>query len=246
MLRRSKDAAFVASTYVFPGGALDADDAALVDEGFVHAGTVLCERMPDEPRAAALGVAAVREAFEEAGILLGARVSLEADRRAELRRALLAGTIRFRDVVQAVRGIDLEVLCYVAHWVTPTGSPRRFDTRFFVAEAPIDQAASADAGEVTEARWIAPSQALLDHHAGSLPMVPPTVANLAFLAPARSVAEALARARSLDRVPRIEPRLWRDGDDVCIVLPDDPRYDLVEPTKLAPGETLPITSVDER
>ncbi|ACU53204.1 NUDIX hydrolase [Acidimicrobium ferrooxidans DSM 10331] len=245
MLRRSKDAAFVASTYVFPGGSLDAEDEALVADGLVRSGADLAAHMPDEPRAAALGVAAVREAFEEAGVLLGAQVSLGADRLGELRQRLLAGTIGFREVVRAVEGIDVAVLGYVAHWVTPAGSPRRFDTRFFVAAAPSDQDASADAGEVTEARWLAPSQALRDHEAGALPMVPPTVANVTFLADVGSVAEALARARALERVPRIEPRLWRDGDVVRILLPGDPRYGLVEPTRLAPGETLPVESAGE-
>jgi len=239
MLLRSKDLAFVGGSYVFPGGSLDEADLDLARSTLVGGVDRLAAAMDDEPRAAGLAVAAVREAFEEAGLLIGARIQLDPIAARTLRTALLAGECSFSEVVAAAGGLDLGSLRYVAHWVTPAGSPRRFDTRFFLAPAPIDEVASPDNGEATAVRWLEPAEALAAHETGTLPMVPPTAANLAFLAECSSVADALERAARLGPIPRIEPRLWRDGDTVRIALPGEPAYER-ESTTLAPGEAIPL------
>jgi len=239
MLRRTKDLAFVGDTYVFPGGSLDPTDAELAHTSWVRNADALERRMPDEPSAAALGVTAIREAFEEAGILLGAHHQLEPAHWAAARQGLLAGELAFGAIVDEVGGLDLGVLHYVAHWVTPKGSPRRFDTRFFLAALPLDSVASPDHGEVAEARWLRPADVLRLHEQGDLPLVPPTIANVGWLAQWESTEVAIAGADALDEIPRIEPRFWRDGTELRIALPGDPAWERAGITTLAPGETIP-------
>ncbi|MEM9714441.1 MAG: hypothetical protein AAGA17_19620, partial [Actinomycetota bacterium] len=149
MLRRNLDSAFVAGAYVFPGGAVDPEDAddPLLDE--------LCVGRTDPDASRSLGVergglaywvAAIRESFEEAGVLLahtpgGEFVSFaESDveeRFADHRVAVDAGRVRLAEVCRA-EGLTLAVaeLHYFSHWITPKGPPRRYDTRFFVCRAP--------------------------------------------------------------------------------------------------------------
>jgi 8-oxo-dGTP pyrophosphatase MutT (NUDIX family) len=227
MLRRTGAAAFGAGMYVFPGGRVDE-----VDGDADMAGR--CRGLDDEEASARLGlrqgglaywVAAVRECFEEAGVLLadrrdGGPLELrEGDRHAvHAGEMTLADLCRRDDLV-----LDLSTTHYVAHWVTPVGERRRFDTRFFVSAAPADQEPLHDDQETVESRWVRPSSALAMQDAGELMMMPPTVANLRFLEPHRSVGSALAAAASLPPPERIEPRLRRDaaGKVVGIAMPGD-------------------------
>ncbi len=122
--------------------------------------------------------------------------------------------------------LDLSEISYVAHWVTPVGEPRRFDTRFFLAAAPPGQHGLHDDAELVDSRWVRPADALAEVEAGDLLMLPPTLANLRTLAASGSAAAALAAAAAAGRPPRIEPRLRRDetGRVVGIALPGDPDY----------------------
>jgi len=215
MLRRTTEAAFGAGMYVFPGGRVDEADGGSHIEAW-------CTGLDDEHASSALGVergglaywvAAVRECFEEAGLLLarrrdGAAVALPlADR-----RAVHAGQLSMEELCRRHDLVlDLGAISYVSHWVTPRRAGRRFDTRFFVARTPQDQAGAHDESETVESRWVHPSDAIAMATAGTLVMMPPTIANLRFLEPWTTADEALAAAAAIERPRRIEPILRYDS-----------------------------------
>ena len=123
--------------------------------------------------------------------------------------------------------LDLGAIRYVAHWVTPVGeSPRRFDTRFFLAASPAGQEGAHDDTELVHSMWVRPAEAIAQAEARSLLMLPPTIAVLRLIAGCSSAAEALAVADAIGTPPRIEPRLRRDesGRVTGVALPDDPDY----------------------
>jgi hypothetical protein len=121
--------------------------------------------------------------------------------------------------------LDLRGLEYVAHWVTPVGPPRRFDTRFFVALAPQGQTATHDAGETVADQWVRPKDALDAHARGELDMIFPTIRNLEAIAGFASSREVLDYARSLRSIPRIEPRIVTRDGQISILLSDDDGYE---------------------
>lgn len=237
MLRRNLKSDFVGGAYVFPGGAVDPADG----EADVAA---RCDGLADDVASRALGlprnglafwVAAVRETFEEAGLLLashadGSPLRFEdpsmVERFALHRRAVDRGERRLVEVFddEDLR-IQVGAMYYVGHWVTPAGAPRRYDTRFFLAAAPQGQRAVHDDREVISAQWISPTTALDQHAAGDFSMLPPTVANLRSLQRYHTVAEALAESAALTEVPPMIPRVLSDDGGVRIVMPGDPDYE---------------------
>jgi len=197
LTRRRPELVFVGGAYVFPGGKVDAGDA---EPGAIGR----CEGLdPDaaarilgEPgylglRAAAHWVAAVRELFEEAGILLAYHEERSLDpaspgaagRFAQWRRRLNAGEASIGRMIES-EGIRLATdrLRYVSHWITPEGPPRRFSTRFFLALCPPGQEAEHHEQEVDESLWISPRRALEGWTEGRFMMIPPTVMSLQRLA----------------------------------------------------------------
>jgi 8-oxo-dGTP pyrophosphatase MutT (NUDIX family) len=233
MVRRTTAAAFAGGLYVFPGGRVDDGDGAPEVATFV-------DGLDDRSASAALGiaagglaywVAAIRECFEEAGLLL-ARVNgdgvVPATSAAE-RSAVHDGELSMVELCRRhdVR-LDAGALRYVSHWVTPAGeTSRRFDTRFFLAAAPDGQDGRHDDTELDDSRWVVPADALAAADRGDLVLMHPTVANLQFIEGCASVADALALADAAGAPSRIEPRIRRgaDGKIAGIVLPDDPDYD---------------------
>ena len=181
-------------------------------------------------------VAVVRETFEEAGLLLAERPAgpallagdpAEEARLAAERVAVNAGTRRFLDLCRD-EGLQLTMgdIHYFAHWITPKGAPRRFDTRFFVAAAPPGQKAAHDAGETIAEVWISPQAALAGHREGSNEIIFPTIRNLQAISRFATSAELLAAAAAASSaVPTIEPRVVADGNGVRIVLPGDEGYE---------------------
>jgi 8-oxo-dGTP pyrophosphatase MutT (NUDIX family) len=202
MLRRHPESVFAADAWVFPGGRVDAGD---------RSGAPIAIGPSDAEASAVLGlpsgglaywVAAARECFEEAGILLArhpdsgawfeASTELAAARLARYRRDVHAGGTTLGAVLEAEGLVlDLSGVHYVSHWITPPGqgTARRFDTRFFVAAVPPDQVASHDAAETVESIWTTPSEALARGAAGEIRLLIPTIANLEALARFSSVAE---------------------------------------------------------
>jgi 8-oxo-dGTP pyrophosphatase MutT (NUDIX family) len=231
VLRRTASAVFAADMYVFPGGRVDDIDHAAELEPY-------CDGLDDATASARLGiergglaywVAAVRECFEEAGVLLARRrdggplVVADADR-----RAVHAGELSMEELCRRDDLVlDLTAIRYIAHWVTPVGeSPRRFDTRFFLAAAPNDQEGTHDDAELVHSMWVRPAEAVAQAEAGALLMMPPTIANLRFVSACHDADAALAAADAVGTPPRIQPkrRPTTDGSRQ-VALPGDPDYD---------------------
>jgi 8-oxo-dGTP pyrophosphatase MutT (NUDIX family) len=191
LLTRAARMAFAAGMTVFPGGRVEPGDADLP-----WAGTP-----PDEP---ALVGAAVRETFEETGVLLGMpRLDVSA-----ARNDVEAGRTSFGAVLRA-RGaaIDGSGLCPWARWITPEGEARRYDTRFFVAALPQGQEPAAVTAEAVRAGWVGVAEALAERERGERRMLPPTIMTLRSIAAFPVVADVLAAAagRSLEPIrPTLE------------------------------------------
>jgi 8-oxo-dGTP pyrophosphatase MutT (NUDIX family) len=234
LLRRTRTAGFVPGAYVFPGGRVDAADASPAALARVRGATEeeLARRLDlvgAEPPAGAYLLAAIRETFEETGILPGASAGAGADpdfregAAERVREALLEGRRTLAEVLEEL-DLDLEMgpgrSAYIAHWVTPAAEPRRYDTRFFAFRVTEVPRVSAHAREIAEARWLAPGEALRMHAEGKLPMVFPTVRTLEDLRAFDSPEAAIEAFRSR-RIPRIEPRLVRTPTGVGIEVPDE-------------------------
>ena len=233
LLRRNLNSDFVGGAYVFPGGAVDAADGAF--EGRVVG---LDDREASKRLGLAAGglayyVAALRELFEEAGLLVvggsaGAQFVADPDVLGRWRDELNAGRCAFTDVLEDLgQTLDLRAVAYLSHWVTPVGPPRRFDTRFFVVEAPSDQVAGHDDGETVEHRWIRPRDALEAAATGALTMILPTIRNLESIAEFARVADALAWAGSPRAIACVEPRMVTREGATVVLLPGDEGYETV-------------------
>lgn len=226
LMRRHGASGFVPGAWVFPGGRVDPADGD----------PVLADRSrglsPDPVPAASFWMAAVREAFEETGVLLarpgasgddvdGWMPDAASDPEVEaVRRTLMDDEATLVDVVIRLDAvIDVGPMVHAAHWVTPVVEPRRYDTHFFVAVIPDGREARPDPREMVDAAWLAPPAALARFEAGELPMVFPTVKTLEALAGFGSAAAVLDGFR--DRaVERILPRLVRTETGVGIVIDD--------------------------
>ena len=219
LLRRASHAAFIPGAYVFPGGRVDRSDAdkALAkrldgldaDEAARRLGLPY-----GDPPALAYYLAALREAFEETGILVARDESGAAPPTARedptvdaLRDHLMGHQARFHEVLDRLGcRLDGAAVEYMAHWITPEAEPRRFDTRFFAARVRGGAHPVVDPREMVEALWITPSAALRRHWEGGLPMVFPTIRSLEDLVAFPTVDAALAGLRGR-RIVAILPRL---------------------------------------
>lgn len=220
LLRRPESSRFAAGAYAFPGGTIDPGDRD----------PALAPRLPrtSEGEAEALA-AALRELFEETGIL-PTDAPLETDEAAErARRDLLAGRRSFADVAGDLdlRFHELEVV-YFARWITPERLQRRYDARFFLAALPEPASEPRLTGEHTAHAWLTPAEAARRFQAGELPMLFPTWKTVERLARLGSLDAALRRLAG-EPVEVLRPRLLvRDGR-VRPVLPGEPGYDEAGP-----------------
>ena len=206
MMERTTAVEFAKGMHVFPGGALDRADH--------HPEMAsLCVGLDDKLASETLGIeqgglaywiAAIRECFEESGLLLGYRdndqllqlAQDEAERLAALRLEMAQSKLSFIDILlrEQVKAAT-DRIAYYSHWVTQAGRPRRYDTRFFVAQAPEGQTALEDNHETVGQIWVRPDQAIDLHRAGSLNLMFPTIKTLESLAPFKYVEELLEYAR---------------------------------------------------
>ena len=236
LLRRSQNAVFGGGAYVFPGGAIDASDHdetwATHCAGIVDAAASRVLKL--ERGGLAYWVAAIRECFEEAGLLLaydgtGDMVALDdPDTTREfsvLRAQLIAGTLTFAALCRD-RGLRLALdhLAYFSHWITQQGRPRRFDTRFFVAVAPGAQTASHDRAETVEGIWLRPGEALERYRLGNLNLMFPTMKTLEALARFADTAAVMDHARTPRALPPMTPRTATGRDGVRLLVPGDFAY----------------------
>lgn len=236
MLRRHARSGFAADAWVFPGGVVDHADGHLPATRWRGIDPQqLADRFGLAPhRVLAHYVAAVRELFEEAGLLLAHHASpvpldLSDPALLELRRDLadreaaltFATWLEDSDLI-----LDLDQLTYYSHWVTPTVEKRRYDARFFLARIPANQVAGYDHAETTDQRWVAAADALDQHHAGQMHLIYPTVKTLEQLRAHSTVDEAFAAAAEQLAVPRIQPHAELDdsGRFVRVLHPDEPEY----------------------
>lgn len=203
--------------YVFPGGRVDASDAdpaglALLEGLTAEAAAERLGLQGGDPPAIAYYMAALREAFEETGILVaslgdGSVPPTAADEPAvdRIRDDLMESRIAFVDALTRLEcRIRGDALAYFAHWITPHRQPRRFDTRFFAAEVDDKSEPIVDPREMTEARWITAAAALEAHAQGDLPMILPTVSTLEKLLAFSDAAEAV-RSLGAETVVTILP-----------------------------------------
>jgi len=243
LLRRNLASSAFAGGFVFPGGHVDAGDA---EPSVIEALTGI---EPQEARrvAAPSGdwreaipffTTAIRELFEEAGVLLaknaaGAHLDLRdpqtKERFSRWREKLAAGEKSFKNFVQA-EGLRLcgDALVYFSRWITPVSAPARFDTRFFAALLPRGQEALADNDEATEARWLAPRKALAEASAGRIMLFPPTARILEELSDLGDASSILAAGRSRPIEP-ILPKVASAGGIPVILLPGDVAYEAARP-----------------
>ncbi len=221
MLRRQRTMAFAPGAYVFPGGSVDPRDA---DEQLGWAGPDAAEwgRIFDAPPelARALVCAAVRETFEESGVLLAGESAdsvvadttsdeWEADRHALLDHSVsLAGLLARRGLV-----LRADLLRPWSRWITPVMEPRRFDTRFFAAALPAGQRTRDVGGEASEVAWVTPAKALQDwERRREIGLFPPTVVTLSELVACGDVETALAGPRQVAPIiPEVQLRQGRCG-----------------------------------
>jgi 8-oxo-dGTP pyrophosphatase MutT (NUDIX family) len=220
LLRRHRSAGFVPGAYVFPGGRVDDEDG---DPELVR----LLADAPAEP-APAYWLAAIRELFEETGVLLARDAAgvtcADATRVADVahwREALMSGGATLLDALRGLRvRPDISRMVYCAHWITPVAEPRRYDTRFFLAALPEACEAAADEREMTDAIWATTAGAVAAFESGRLPMVFPTIKTIQRLIGYSTVADMIAAFRDTS-VPAVLPRLVRTPEGVGIVVDDE-------------------------
>ncbi len=238
LLRRHGNSDVLGGAYVFPGGKVDAGDASLaqhLDQAPSALHAALGEPELDLPQATGFYVAALREAFEESGVLFAAG----ADAAQQQQAAALLRAGRPFDAVLAELGLQLDTRSVLpwSRWITPrmpSVSNKRFDTRFFVAAAPAAQTARHDEVETTASIWLPPRTALQQYWAGEIALAPPQIMSLAHLARHGSVADVLAEARSR-RPPLILPEPFDDAGTRVICYPGDARHPVA--ARALPGPT---------
>ena len=242
LMKRHSLSDVLGGAYVFPGGKVDAADAELdmathLDQPLqvLHAG--LNEADINERTAGGLYVAALREAFEESGVLFAQGFAMQ-DIDTARAAALLREGHGFNAVL-ARMALRLQTRSLVpwSRWITPTAPSvmnKRFDTRFFVAAVPAGQVARHDDHETTESSWLSPRTALQQYWSGQIQLAPPQIMSLAHLSRYTRVDSVLAAARSrLPPVIRPEPFEHEGGRVICY--PGDARHSVREPAM--PGPT---------
>jgi len=217
LLRRHKRASFMASAFVFPGGAAEPGEEART--------------------------AAARELFEEAGVLLACAdatlepQTLELPLQTMLRRRILEGADAQTSLLAAGLAWSTEMLVPWSHWITPSIEPKRFSARFFVCELPSGQVPSFDDVETVDQAWVSPRDAI--ERAGELQLPPPQIRTFWELSQLDTIEAVLAAGRARSDEPHpIMPRLRTlvSGAQPCLLLPWDPEY-----TDSGTGDATPLT-----
>ena len=228
MMVRHHEIEFSSGALVFPGGSVDAADREIIARPEFHSGGEGCD-------AAALSfrIAAIRETFEESGILLarprGSQNLVEAGQAAGIaakhRAALAERKTTFLEVLSAAGMVlALDELVPYAHWVTPEGMPKRFDTWFFLAAAPPEQLGAHDGKESTDSLWLSPPEAVAGGQSGRFKLPFPTTRNLIKLGKQPNVRAALDDARGKP-VVTVMPVLTKSNGRRQLRIPIEAGYD---------------------
>ncbi len=236
MMQRTTAVDFATGMHVFPGGAVDPTDhhpeiaSLCVDLDDARASQML----GIEQGGLAYWIAAIRECFEESGLMLGYRAERElvrlqgedADRLAKLRLEMAQNKLTFADILKAEQfRAATDRIAYYSHWITQAGRPKRYDTRFFVAQAPEGQTAEQDNHETVGQVWVRPEQAIEMNKAGTIELMFPTIKTLESLTPFKEVEELLEYSRMPKPKVLIAPftATARDGKQ-HILIPGDFAY----------------------
>ena len=216
---------------MFPGGIVDAND---------RAARLACVGLDDAEASRRLGldqggldfwIAAIRECFEESGLLFGYGADgrlVDLDGADAGRLAAWRGALHRRERTIAALceseniGLAVDRLVYLSHWLTPLGRAKRYDTRFFIAAAPSAQTALFDGTEMVEQLWIAPAEALA--RKSSLKLLTPTQKTLEVVSRFEDVSTLMAWAAAPRTVPLMMPRVGTGSDGLRPVLPDEPSW----------------------
>lgn len=237
MMERHAETVFAGGMWVFPGGSVDQTDRNADDISIHRTDREASELMGLSKGGLAYYIAAIREAFEEAGILLALhRQSMTrpdftdvaiSDRFQDHRDALNAQKRDFLDIVsEEDLIIDGGAMHYIARWITPVGPPRRFDARFFIAQMPHDQTPIHDDGELVHSRWLSPEVILKKVEEEKMVLMTPTLRMVKNLAQFSSAEEVITAAAA--NLPDHRARVG--GEDNTIVMPGEPGYETAAQT----------------
>ena len=228
MVKRHYEIDFAAGALVFPGGKASEDDSRADWDAWTDG-----DYGPVQQDAR---IAAVREAYEESGLLLARHASARgpgaplvgadiADKLAPHRHAVDRAEMSFLDLIREHELVlALDSLVHFGHWITPIMMPKRFDTHFYIAPAPEHQIAAHDGRETTDAVWMSAEEALAQEADGRATIIFPTRMNLKRMTMATSVSDALARFGAMD-VPTVLPKPGKDDDgNPCLFIPDVEGY----------------------
>ena len=252
LLKRNVNSRFMAGSYVFPGGVLESEDEDIdrwidhVDLEFTEIDRQLGNGLP-RSAALAYGIAAIRETFEEAGIIL-ARQSSTADINSRpLNRP--SGTEPYRNqsflkqIQSANWTLKLSTLGRWSHWVSPERMPRRYDTRFFWAVIPANQSCQPDLNEVVQGCWISPHKGLVANLRGELPLSPPTLVTLHEMLAYADLDELQKQSKNRRWGELRLPRMVVNKGETLIVEPWDHQYTqdhISFDAGVLPGTVLPV------
>ena len=242
LLKRHEKSSFMGGNFVYPGGRVDRDDGSLeicsVSRGmtFEEAQKILGRPLSPE-ESFAHWIAAIRELFEEAGVLLAydqrgnlfqPRNRDDREKFLQYRKLLQEGKSNICEMAQKENLLfALDELHYYAHWITPEARPERFDTRFFLTRYPLGQEASHDQKETTAGIWITPKKALEENLKGDVILSPPTLKTLEDLSTFKTI-EDIFHSLKRDDIRPILPILTRISDTILIIFPWDPEYDVFQ------------------
>ena len=242
LLKRHEKSSFMGGNYVYPGGRVDRNDGSVetcsLSKGmtFEEAAKVLGGTFSPE-ESFAHWIAAIRELFEEAGVLLAydqkgnllqIRNGGERETFLHYRKLLQEGKINICEIAQKEDLLfALDQLHYYAHWITPEAQPQRFDTRFFLTRYSSGQEASHDQKETTAGIWITPRKALEENLKGDVILSPPTLKTLEDLSRFKTIENIFHSLKKEDIQP-ILPILTRISDTPLIIFPWDPEYEIFQ------------------
>ena len=259
LMQRATNQAFMGGAYVFPGGQIDCMDTEtrLLEHCYSFipekARKLLQETDLQDDIAMGLFFAAIRELFEEAGILLaysddntllGFQDPVIRTRFASYRTMLHRHEITLVDLARIEKiGYALDLLIPYSHWITPEIEGKRFDTRFFLARAPLTQVASQDNQELVRSMWITPGMALSEHLEQRMVLMPPTLKTMQELDAYSSLEDFFSAARE-KRIKPVLPEPFASGAGIGVRLPHDPDY-TIEGYKQGPRYDQPSRIIME-
>lgn len=245
MLRRSKKSRFMAGTWVFPGGMLE--DSDLNMDLWLNNIDLTVQKINrrfgwGEPTETTLGylVAAVRETFEESGVLLADGRNIEPEEMERFRSDYRDKTTSFEKLLRDRKlSLCLSAMSPWAHWITPEGMKKRYETRFLIAPLPSGSVCTPEPTETPEGIWIDPRSALMENSTGNLRLSPPAVVTLHQMLSFETIYSLEQELESRRWGLTVMPKMVHGEEGDLLIEPWDPEYSAENPTRI-PGALLPV------